>query len=226
MKKFLLIFLCLFLIFSCSKSEKNPEKIVKNPDIIVLPHHGLTGKNIDNFYQNLAEKNPHYERIVIISPDHFAKLSQPIESAPKNLQNSCFQDFCVPIASDLLYSPEKSRIFRENGKIFEHGLGEHFMRISKYFPNIPVMPMVISREAKISLTSEKLAENLTNFAKNFHTLFVISVDFSHHIREDLAIFHDTKSIQTLNFGEKNDFASLEVDCRNCLFIGKKIAKNF
>lgn len=226
MKKIFLIFFLVFSLFSCSKNTENPEKIVKNPDIVVLPHHGITGKNIDEFYKNLAEKNKKYERIVIISPDHFAKLSFPIESAPKNLQKSCFQDFCVPLAENLLYSPEKSRIFRENGKISEHGLGEHFIRISKNFPNIPVVPIIVAREAKISSTSEKFAENLTTFARKFDTLFVISVDFSHHVREDIAIFHDQKSIQTLNFGEKNDFANLEVDCRNCLFIGQKIAKNF
>lgn len=226
MKKIFLIFFLIFSLFSCSRNPENTEKIVKNPDIVVLPHHGITGKNIDEFYKNLALKNEKYERIVIISPDHFARISATIESAPKNLQKSCFQDFCVPLAENPLYSPEKSRIFGENGKISEHGLGEHFIRISKNFPNIPVVLIVVAREAKISSISERLAENLTNFSKNFHTLFIISVDFSHHVREDIAIFHDTKSVQVLNFGEKNDFNDLEVDCRNCLFVAREIAKNF
>ncbi len=39
--------------------------------IVILPHHNLTGKRIDQYYQELHDQYSHFDRIVIISPDHF-----------------------------------------------------------------------------------------------------------------------------------------------------------
>lgn len=225
MKKFLLFFPIL-LLASCGQFlEEKSDQIIEKPDIVVLPHHGITGANIDDFYKKISEKNPNYQRIVIISPDHFGKIQTNIESSPQNLKKWCFQDFCVPLKSLEKYNTEKSKIFRENGNIFEHGLGEHFHRISRFLPNIPVTPVIV-RRSNIETFDEKLIQNLTELAKTEKILFILSVDFSHHVREDIAILHDKMSEQVLNYWEKNDFAKLEVDCRNCLYIGTKIAHNF
>lgn len=70
----------------------------------------------------------------------------------------------------------------------------------------------------------KIAKDILYFSKHKKTLVVISVDFSHHVPEPFAQLHDQKSINTLSWGETRDFDTLEVDCRNCLFIGKEIAK--
>ena len=109
--------------------------------------------------------------------------------------------------------------------MYEHGLGEHYIRMAKFFPETPVLPVVLRRWAKIRDTDREIADSLTDFAKNKKTLIVVSVDFSHHIREDIAVFHDKKSLQVLDSGSDTDFESLEVDCRNCLWVGKKIAQN-
>ncbi len=53
---------------------------------------------------------------------------------------------------------------------------------------------------------------------------IASVDFSHHVREPFAELHDKKSIATLSWGTRKDFSNLEVDCRNCLFIAQKVAR--
>ena len=53
------------------------------PHILVLPHHGLTGQKIDEFYQKLSKKNYQYDRIIVLSPDHFANISRPVESSPR-----------------------------------------------------------------------------------------------------------------------------------------------
>jgi len=47
-----------------------------------------------------------------------------------------------------------------------------------------------------------------------HTLVLASVDFSHHLDETFARFHDAKSIEAIQYGQ--DFSQTEVDCQNCL----------
>lgn len=50
-----------------------------------------------------------------------------------------------------------------------------------------------------------------------------SVDFSHHVDESIARFHDALAVDALLNGNISDFAKLEVDCRNCLVVAKLIA---
>lgn len=49
------------------------------------------------------------------------------------------------------------------------------------------------------------------------------MDFSHHVDESIARFHDALAQDVLSNGELPDFSKLEVDCRNCLAIAKLIA---
>lgn len=50
--------------------------------VAVLPHHNLTTKALDAWYRAHAEQYI-YDMIIIVSPDHFSRLQQPIESTPK-----------------------------------------------------------------------------------------------------------------------------------------------
>lgn len=84
--------------------------------------------------------------------------------------------------------------------------------------------MVLKRENTITTLGEKIAHDILRQSKNKNVLIIVSVDFSHHVREPFAELHDQKSINTLSWGTKKDFSKLEVDCRNCLFIGQEIAK--
>ena len=54
-------------------------------------------------------------------------------------------------------------------------------------------------------------------------LVVASVDFSHHVREEIAKIHDDIAVNALKFLNPNNFSNLEVDCRNCLAIAKFLA---
>ena len=222
MKKY---FLLIFAVLLASCGQFLQWKHFVQPDIFVLPHHGLTGKNIDDFYKKISENGKKYEQIVIVSPDHFAKISGNVETPNSDLQKSCFRDACVKLVHLDKFFTENSKLYEKYGKMYEHGLGEHYIRMAKFFPETPVLPVVLRRWAKIRDTDREIADSLTDFAKNKKTLIVVSVDFSHHVREDIAVFHDKKSLQVLDSGSDTDFESLEVDCRNCLWVGKKIAQN-
>lgn len=80
------------------ESNSRHPLVKKDPvfEIVVLPHHNLIGKNIDAFYQNLVADFGYFDRIVVISPDHFGLLKNPIESIPDALHQMCYGGVCVP----------------------------------------------------------------------------------------------------------------------------------
>lgn len=193
--------------------------------IVVLPHHGITGNNIENFYKDLSKKEMHFDTVFVISPDHFWLTTANAESLPKGDQKICYRDICGTATSLIGYESKNSKqLYPKHASIIEHGLGEHIQRIVRYFPESTIVPLVVKRENHVTDLGRKIAKDILYFSKHKKTLVVISVDFSHHVPEPFAQLHDQKSINTLSWGETRDFDTLEVDCRNCLFIGKEIAK--
>lgn len=228
MKKYILLLL-LWLLASCEQSfhilSQEEISLESNfPHILVLPHHGLTGQKIDEFYQKLSEKNYKYDRIIVLSPDHFANISRPIESSPQWLQKACFLQKCVNILPLDVYSSWESRVFDKNYNTIEHWLWEHFIRINRHFWNTPVTPILLRRWAKLSYFDKKLAEKIVEIAKKEKVLLIASVDFSHHVDENFAIFHDAKSIRDLDSWD--DIFGAEVDCKNCLWVAREVAHYF
>lgn len=193
-------------------------------EIVVLPHHNLTGKRIDEFYQDLKEKYRNFDQIFIISPDHYGFTRNPVESVPENLRQICYQESCVKAQPIDPYSHGVSlgSDYSETGETTEHGIGEHIKRIARFFPKSLVTPIILRRKITVWEAEKEIANTLAN-RSNKRVLVVTSVDFSHHVREEIAELHDKKSIDTLRFGKLEDFDSLEVDCRNCLAIAKMLA---
>jgi AmmeMemoRadiSam system protein B len=63
----------------------------------------------------------------------------------------------------------------------EHGIGEHFIFIAKYFPRTSVMPVVVRRKLHITHEEEEVAHVIASLTGK--TLVLTSVDFSHHVDE-------------------------------------------
>lgn len=137
----------------------------------------------------------------------------------------CYQDTCIRAESFVGYeSKNTKKLFDKNGSTIEHGLGEHITRIARYFPESTTVPIVVKRENIVTTLGENIAHDILRQNKYKNVLIVVSVDFSHHVREPFAQLHDQKSVNTLSWGTRKDFSKLEVDCRNCLFIGQEIAR--
>jgi len=256
MKKIIIFIFIIFSLFSCAENKhflstnkkivkvENQTKNLENPIkkqnyFVVVPHHSITAKNIDNFYKNISKKYKNIKNIVIISPNHYWEWRGFLESFKQDW-NYCFwkesevwtKNFnslnCINWWKLDFYNYKKSDLFDlvnyKKNTLFEHGLGEHFKYINKYFPNYKkVFPVVlkIENDEKYEKT-KKVFEKLKNYDFwNWNTLFIASVDFSHHIFEKIAIFHDLNSVIELN---KKDFKKAEVDCPNCLFLAKNLAK--
>ncbi len=249
------IFFLIFSLFSCTDNEiifnkykninisKESYKTLNNSNkqnyFIIVPHHSITAKNIDKFYNKISKEYINIENIVIISPNHYWEWNDFLESFKQDW-NYCFwkeseistKGFnflnCINWWKLDFYNYKKSDLFDlvnyERNTLFEHWIGEHFKYINKYFSNYKkVFPVVlkIENDEKYEKT-KKVFEKLKNYDFwNWNTLFIASVDFSHHVFEKIAVFHDLNSVVELN---KKDFKKAEVDCPNCLFLVKKLAK--
>ena len=198
----------------------------KNTDFVVLPHHNLTYQALDSYYEKLWEKK--YKNIVIISPNHFATGNNKMQSFQYNAKY-CFQKFCVNGKKFPDYKQAEfqfdfsTKVDKNTYKIYEHWVGTHFEYISKYMPKTDVYALVVQRE----YSDFSNAENVINFFEqqvfNSNTLFIASVDFSHHVEENFAKIHDYKTVFEMTNG---NFENLEVDCASCLYIQKKLADNY
>ncbi len=82
--------------------------------------------------------------------------------------------------------------------------------------------MILKRKLIPGNEEKTLANTLANLPEK-RVLIIASVDFSHHVREEFARLHDTKTIDTLNMGTLEDFANVEVDCRNYLAVARLTA---
>ncbi len=245
--KIILIFFISIILFSCEKNSNKSflEKQINNNNFfIVLPHHSLTWENINNFYKEFAlKKSKKIDNIVIISPNHYWEGIQFMESFKEDWkycfwknwdkydEKSCinwkklgFYNYKKSEMFDLVdYENPKKNIFTKNFLTFEHWIWEHFFYIKKYFWDKNIYSLVLRRELEKFPKTEEIFEKLKNYEKfKKNTLFIASVDFSHHIPEKMAIFHDMKTIEELN---KKDFKIAEVDCPNCLYLIKKLARN-
>ena len=91
--------------------------------------------------------------------------------------------------------------------------------IKESFPNIPVAGILLKIDPNVTEKMDSLLQKIQK--DNIPTLVIASVDFSHHVPEAIARFHDAKTYDFLaDNTSKND---LEVDCPNCLVIVKNMA---
>lgn len=104
----------------------------------------------------------------------------------------------------------------------EKKVSENIKQISWFFPKSLVTPLVLGKRLTIWTEEKEIAYALAT-RTNKRILIIASVNFSKNVREEIAKLHDQKSIDTLNFGNLEDFNSLEVDCRNCLAALKILA---
>lgn len=212
----ILIFSWLLLYFFL---KGNDEKV-----FVVLPHHNLVDSETDKFYKNLKEKYYDFENIVLISPNHFWNenniwfTEKAVFCYKKNCVNWEKLNFLEKSKKIFKYSNTEKKYFLE-----EHWIWNHFKFLEKYFKNTKVFSLILKINTDFTKKNKEIFEKLKNYKFAWKTLFIASVDFSHHTNEKAAIFHDLKTYKFLNSNKNYNF---EVDCPNCLYLIKKLAYNF
>lgn len=191
----------------------------------------LNNEKVDKFYNFLnneyyRERKP--DTIVLISPNHFHIDEKEIKTTCKNSPTN-YKSETVNLSSKLyelwVKCDEKNEIFYsrwDNLQTNEHGIGEHFQWINKYFPDTKIIP-VISPCFQLPAIKDILliVENL-----DWNILVIASVDFAHYQNEEQTLQHDQKSIETLKsmtLNESEFMDWIDADCPVCLYLLQYLA---
>ncbi|MFA6917547.1 MAG: AmmeMemoRadiSam system protein B [Candidatus Gracilibacteria bacterium] len=180
-----------------TQSQDSQEPTIQG---IILPHHLLVEKYIDEFYKLTAENRPDIKRIILLSPNHFLYGFDPIQSTDKAFtpKNSPKLD------TNFIKFLSKNTPLRIESKNFEkeHGIMVELPFIKKYFPKAKVVPITLKN--KISqlhldkLVKEISKQNLSN------TLIIASIDFTHYEPESVALKNDNAIITWLKTWQEKD----------------------
>lgn len=200
-------------------------------DVVILPHHAITSQALNEWYADYFKKNRSYDRIVILSPDHFANLRGQFMLWVSQSGSICFEWVCQGV-TPLRLTPNNTSVriplfsSLQDEPINEHGIGVHIGYIHKYNPNALISPLIVQRELSWFQKSKDLSDSLFSELRNYSQqgekiLLIGSVDFSHHVNERFAQAHDITSIESF---KSWSFENVEVDCRNCLLIVDNVAK--
>lgn len=171
------------------------------PSAIILPHHDIAEGRQNSYYKALSNiKKP--EIIVLIGPDHYEKGKTNIVSAKNTLFTGPERN--VPLAEDLIKKLSNDSVLSEyvslQDKMWEaeHAMFIHTPYISHYFPDVPIMPIVLKgfSEDEDFIQYKKLAEFLNdNLPEN--SLVIGSVDFSHYQIPRMTELHDQVTLNTI-----------------------------
>lgn len=198
-------------------------KIENDKLFVIIPHHNLVNNSIDEYYKYLRKKYWNFQNIIIISPNHFLRTKEAYISFPNN-KELCYKNEknCVKWNNFSFYnwSIYDDEVFNKN-IINEHWIWNHFEFIKKYFKNTKVFSILLNIQRWETQDLKKLEKVIKDYKLNWKTLYIASVDFSHHVNEKIAIFHDLKTINFLNWV----WNEIEVDCPNCLYFIRSLANN-
>ena len=170
---------------------------------ITVPHHLLAADLIADAFR-LASRGS-YDRIIVLSPDHYNLGDTDISVARRNLSTVFGEletDTAVVDRLAQLPSVSAADFFYR-----EHGIEAELPFVAHYFPNVPVVAVTF----KESTTQNELDAftDLLERSIDQRTLIVQSTDFSHYLPADVADAKDRQTITVLASDDPEKLFSLD-----------------
>ncbi|MBR1255185.1 AmmeMemoRadiSam system protein B [Bradyrhizobium sp. AUGA SZCCT0240] len=170
---------------------------------ITTPHHLLAADLIARAFWTTSGNR--YERIVILSPDHFRRSHHVIATTRQSFE-TVFG--LVPVDVEAVDNLLSDTNLAETSGLFasEHGIGAVLPFVRYFLPDTPIVPVTLS----ISSTPaewEAAAELLRKIVTS-RTLVVQSTDFSHYLPAPLASARDQETLNVLSDGSPSAIARL------------------
>jgi poly-gamma-glutamate synthesis protein (capsule biosynthesis protein) len=163
---------------------------------ISVPHHILAADMIARGF--VAAAGNSYDRIIILSPDHFNRSRRPLATTRRDidtvfgrLKNDSAATGSLLRADDLF---DDADLFDR-----EHGIAALLPFVRRFFPDARIVPVAISYGASREQCDRALA--LIGKLVGPRTLVVQSTDYSHYLSADVARQRDQ---ETLNIIAAND----------------------
>jgi AmmeMemoRadiSam system protein B len=167
---------------------------------ISVPHHLLAADLIARGFWIAAGNK--YDRIVILSPDHFNRSRRPLATTRRDFDTVFGRIENDPAATGALLNA--SDLF-DDSDLFatEHGIAALLPFVKHFFPDARIVPIVISFGASRADWDRALA--LVERLIGPRVLVVQSTDYSHYLSPDVARQRDQ---ETLNVIAANDADTL------------------
>ncbi len=193
-------------------------------NIVITSHHFLARDVIAQTLSNVDPKR--IEKVIIIAPDHFQKLSNTKYLA-QTIDNDWITPFGIMKADKELIkniSKEKEVYFDINTFRSEHGIYTLVPFAKKLFANATITPIVLKASSDFDKFYD-LGQHVLGLVDFNKTLLIISSDFSHEASVQKASENDKKSISALQTIDIKKINQIENDCGQCIafmygFMGK------
>ena len=222
MKKKLIAIFILFILLSVGlmkmrmasqiKNEELEDKYIEQIVAVVVPHHDIVKAERRVVLEEILQKRPNIQSIVLISPDHFSDFQKDIKYSDRDwqLSNGVYQ-FNKEMFDNF------SGFTRDNKQLLkDHGVYNILPDLKEYWPNSKIIPFIIGQEVEFSDLTE--LSNLINENCTKDCLLVASVDFSHFLPRSLADIHDQEALSALQEMQIPWNHDLEVDSPQSLYL--------
>ncbi|MCS6982656.1 MAG: CapA family protein [Candidatus Absconditabacterales bacterium] len=217
----------------------NATVLQPTPSFAILPHFMRHGYVVSEFLDHWTKNKPTPQAIIILSPNHFDSGIASVESIYDTI-DGCYRTICHPMInprrtkrthvgsgfgpfvyaiSDDFVVPKGSGWY-----IRDHGIGEHLARIHKRYPNIPLIPLILS-DHNPHQTIELLKSYLLDHP---NTRVIGSIDYSHYVPHNRAKIHDATTffVTKDQHSTRDTVKNLEIDCPSCLMIIIALARSY
>jgi AmmeMemoRadiSam system protein B len=161
---------------------------------VIIPHHMIVSAKIDDLLGDLA-KSYDFERIIILSPNHFNYGFRYIQTTNNSLDSMRID---IPAVTGL--NAGQSAIIENKDFQKEHGIMSEIPFIKKYWPAAQLIPITI-KTATPEWRLKKLSEELSRL-NNKKTLIIASLDFSHYCTEETARKNDRRFLDWISAHSK------------------------
>jgi AmmeMemoRadiSam system protein B len=162
---------------------------------ITVPHHLLAADLIADACTRVSGQG--YDRIIILSPDHYSRSRTPFAVSQRNFQ--------TVLGTVVIDDAAVRRVLRNRSVLasdlfsHEHGVQALLPFLAYYFPQAKIIALAISKAAKPPAW-DALAETLAPLVTP-QTLIIQSTDFSHDLPAAEARGKDQETLRVLSGGD-------------------------
>lgn len=189
---------------ACEAVEKSAQPLSQRITGVTVPHHLLAVDLIaETLFLASREK---YERVVILSPDHFKRGRTPFSTTT--------QDFLTPLGRVRADVEAVKRLVQEplvsESPLFsrEHGVQAILPMMARWFGDAEIVPLTLGVRSTRE-EWEKLLPALIRCVEGKKTLVVQSTDFSHYLTQAEAMRWDAETLRVLALGDEEAVIQLD-----------------
>lgn len=187
-------------------------KVKDGTRILLIPHHLVAAKEISSLLSSV-QKRP--SKIFFLSPDHFSQGKTTLTTTDVAFEG--LTSFSIsPSISSLRFGAVP---FQK-----EHGVTGLTPFISKQWPEVPFMPILIRLDASQADRDALSTALVDELKKDPQALLISTIDFSHYQPAEVADLHDVLARDVIQGLADREADQVELDSPGALAITLKVAR--